>query len=278
MTSFPHSVSHLCTNPLIHVVPPRLQRLASTLLTLLRQAGISCFSVSTTKSYILLWPGFGSYFLKVNASKLQGTVNERTHTHTIFVALTCRLEGPSSAKQGGRGPMYRVTASSIRIWATRHICTAPETWHGVRCSRRSNRTRHSRRGCHRRLVALGAPTSQHSAAMRHERQQSKLQITYRDCLPLSRGFQEFLHALGASEGVLKHAYPLLRVTHAGDRVVRATREGCKQRVRHAERPRIIKTYRHHRGVGRQAPQGCGLPASSGACALFGTSESDKVGA
>ena len=66
--------------------------------------------------------------------------------------------------------------------------------------------------------------------MRHERQQSKLQITYRDCLQLSRGFQEFLDALGAPEGVLKHALKLTQVTHVGDRAgcirpVRVTREG-----------------------------------------------------
>ena len=41
----------------------------------------------------------------------------------------------------------------------------------------------------------------------------------------SRGFQEFLDALGASEGVLKHALKLTEVTHVGDRVVRVTREG-----------------------------------------------------
>ena len=54
--------------------------------TLLRQAGMSFFSVSTTKSYDLVWPGFVSYFLKVYASKLQDISNECAHT--IVVALT----------------------------------------------------------------------------------------------------------------------------------------------------------------------------------------------
>ena len=84
------------------VVPPREQRLASTLSTLLRQAGMSCVSVSTTKSYILLWPGFGSYFLKVNASKLQGTGNECTHTHNSRWTYA-GVEGSQFGKAGSIG-------------------------------------------------------------------------------------------------------------------------------------------------------------------------------
>ena len=84
------------------VVPPRVQRLASTLSTLLRQAGMSCVSVSTTKSYILLWPGFGSYFLKVNASKLQGTGNECTHTHNSRWTYV-GVEGSQFGKAGSFG-------------------------------------------------------------------------------------------------------------------------------------------------------------------------------
>ena len=183
------------------VVPPREQRLASTLSTLLRQAGMSCVSVSTTKSYILLWPGFGSYFLKVNASKLQGTGNECTHTHTTVAGLTQGLKGPSSAKQGASGPMYRLSASPAPL-ANLYLRWAPETLMLWRCSGHSSRSLHSRRGFRRYLVALGAPTLQHSTAMSHERQQSKLLITYTDCRLLSSALQVLLDAFGAREGGL----------------------------------------------------------------------------
>ena len=184
-------------------MPPRVQRLVSTLWTLLRQTGMPCVSVSTTKSYILLWPGFGSYFLKVNASKLQGTGNEctHTHTHTTVAGLTQGLKGPCSAKQGASGPMYRLSASPAPL-ANLYLRWAPETLMLWRCSGHSSRSLHSRRGFRRYLVALGAPTLQHSTAMSHERQQSKLLITYTDCRLLSSALQVLLDAFGAREGGL----------------------------------------------------------------------------
>ena len=63
---------------------------------------MSCVSVSTTKSYILLWPGFGSYFLKVNASKLQGTGNECAHTHNSRWTYA-GVEGSQFGKAGSIG-------------------------------------------------------------------------------------------------------------------------------------------------------------------------------
>ena len=82
---------------------------------------------------------------------------------------------------------------------------------------------------------------------------------YTDRRFLSSGFQVFLDAFGAHEGVL--------VTTVIE----------KEGVRHEERLRIIKICGHHRGVGRhhggvgtQSPQGYGLPA------LLGASDSDNV--
>ena len=107
------------------------------------------------------------------------------------------------AKQGARSPMYRLAASSTPVGQSLPSMGSKDINIDASAvySCRSSRSLRSRRCCHRYIVALVAPTTQHSTAMSHERQQPKLPISYTDCRPLSSGFQEFLDAFGAPEGV-----------------------------------------------------------------------------